>query len=270
MHRPWIDIGAPAVALTMAVSSLLVPSLAGGQENFEIQVYGSETVPAGSTMLELHSNVAAQGTTRTVNGIVRSQGAVHATIEITHGWTPWFETAVYLFTSIQPDGGWEWVGNHIRPRIRAPDSWRLPVGLGLSTEIGYQRRAFSPDTWSIEIRPIIDKHWGPWYAAFNPVLDVALAGEGAGQGPGFSPASKISYQATRRISPGLEYYGSLGSVGGFDRFRDQQHQLFPVIDLDLGPQWEFNAGVGIGLTPGTDRLLFKVIVGYRFDWGMGE
>lgn len=269
MHLPWLDIGAVVFGLAMAVSSLLVASVAGGQENFEIQVYGSETVPAGSTVFELHSNVAARGTTRTVNGIVPSQGAFHETIEITQGWTPWFETAFYLFTSIQPDDGWEWVGNHIRPRVRAPDSWQLPVGLGLSTEIGYQRRAFSPDTWSVEIRPIIDKQWGPWYCAFNPVLDVAIKGEGVGHGPGFAPASKISYQATPKISPGIEYYGSLGPVGALDRFRDQQHQIFPVIDLDLGPRWEFNAGVGVGLTPTTDRLLFKMILGYRFDWGGG-
>src|SRR5947207_11497312 len=27
------------------------------QDNYEIQVYGSETVPAGATMVELHSNI---------------------------------------------------------------------------------------------------------------------------------------------------------------------------------------------------------------------
>jgi hypothetical protein len=66
---------------------------------------------------------------------------VQEPIEITQGWTPWFETGFYLFTSIQPGGGWEWVGDHIRPRIRAPESWHLPVGLSLSTEIGYQQRS---------------------------------------------------------------------------------------------------------------------------------
>jgi len=31
------------------------------------------------------------------------------------------------------------------------------VGLSLSTEIGYQQRSFSTDTWTVEIRPILDK-----------------------------------------------------------------------------------------------------------------
>jgi len=37
-----------------------------------------------------------------------------------------------------------------------------------------------------------------------------------------------------------------------------------VLDVDLGPRWEFNLGVGVGLTPATDRLIVKAILGYRF------
>ena len=85
----------------------------------------------------------------------------------------------------------------------------------------------------------------------------------------FSPAAKVSYNVTPKVAIGLEYYGALGPVTHFDRAHDQQHQLFPVIDLDLGPKWEFNAGVGFGLTPSTDRLIIKMILGYRFDWGGG-
>jgi hypothetical protein len=216
-------------------------------------------------MVELHSNVAARGTTRTENGVVRSQGAFHGTLEITQGWTPWFETGFYVFTSIQPDSTWEWVGDHIRPRVPAPEAWHLPVGLSLSTEIGYQRRAFSTDTWTLEIRPIIDKQWGPWYVSFNPVFARAIKGENAGRGFEFSPSFKIGYDITPKICAGIEYYAALGPVTGFDRFKEQQHQVFPVIDLNLGPKWEFNAGVGVGLTPNTDRLIVKVILGYRFE-----
>src|SRR3982074_315296 len=90
----------PALALS-AILSAVAPVAA--QNNFEIQVYGSETVAPGTTMVELHSNVAAQGTTWTINGVLRTQGAFHETLEITHGWTPWLETGFYVFTSIQPD-----------------------------------------------------------------------------------------------------------------------------------------------------------------------
>ncbi len=243
---------------------------ADAQENFEIQVYGSETVAPGSTMVELHSNVAADGSRRTLNRVLRTQGAFHETLEITQGITSWLETGFYVFTSIQPDTTWEWVGDHIRPRVRAPEGWELPVGLSLSAELGYQRRAFSTDTWTLELRPIVDKQWKRWYVAINPTLERAIKGGSIDRGFEFSPAAKVSYNATPNVAIGLEYYGSLGRVTHFDRARDQQHQLFPVIDLDLGPRWEFNAGIGFGLTPSTDRLIVKMILGYRFNWLGGE
>lgn len=257
-----------AVGLFMACA--LLPSVARAQGNFEIQVYPSETVTPGTTMVELHSNVAARGTTGRENGVMPTQGAFHETLEITQGWTSWFETGFYLFTSIQPDSGWEWVGDHIRPRVRVPESWHLPVGLSLSTEIGYQRRRFSEDTWTLEIRPIIDKQWGPWYVSFNPVFGRAIKGQNTGRGFEFSPSLKIAYDVTPKVSVGLEYYGTVGPVSRFDPWKEQQHQLFPVVDLNLGPKWEFNFGVGVGLTPSTDRLIVKMILGYRFDWGSGE
>jgi Putative MetA-pathway of phenol degradation len=247
-----------------------VPVLAQG--NFEIQVYGSETVAPGATMIELHSNSALQGTTHVSDGVRPTDHAAHETIEITHGWTSWFETGFYIFTSIQPDGGWEWVGDHIRPRVRAPESWHLPVGLSLSTEIGYQRRQFSTDTWTWELRPIIDTQIGRWYLSFNPVFDKSLKGEGVKQGRGFefSPNAKVGYDLTKNISAGLEYYGALGPVSGFDPRSKQEHLIFPVVDLNLGPRWEFNAGIGFGLTPSTDSYVLKLILGYRFGGPASE
>ena len=258
-----------ALSLLVLCAALVRPWPAAGQNNFEIQVYGSDTVAPGTTMVELHSNIAAEGSRRTLDHVLRTQGAFHETLEITQGITSWFETGFYIFTSIQPDTTWEWVGNHIRPRVRAPESWHLPVGLSLSSELGYQRHAFSVDTWTLELRPIIDKQWGPWYVSINPVLDRAITGDNVKNGFEFSPAAKISYSVTPKVALGLGYYGALGPVTHFDSGRDQQHQLFPVIDLDLGPKWEFNFGIGFGLTPSTDRLTIKMILGYRFDWGGG-
>src|SRR5215471_7351590 len=241
------------------------PNWVMAQGNFEIQVYGSETVTPGQTMVELHTNTAIKGTTQKEDRVFPTQHAWHETIEITHGFTPWFETGWYIFTSIQPDAGWKWVGDHIRPRLRVPESLHWPVGVSLSTEIGYQQRTFSTDTWTLEIRPIIDKQWGPWYVSFNPVLERSLKGESVKRGFEFSPNAKASYAIAPKISAGLEYYGEIGPVKAFDPLRKQQHLLFPVLDLDLGPRWECNVGAGIGLTAETDRLLVKLILGYRFD-----
>jgi hypothetical protein len=123
---------------------------------------------------------------------------------------------------------------------------------------------------TLELRPIVDKTVGPWYLAFNPVFGTSLRGENVDRGFEFSPNAKVAYDVAPKVALGLEYYGTLGPVSGFDPVRQQQHQIFPVIDLDLGPRWEFNAGVGIGLTPATDRLIVKLILGYRFGGEVQE
>jgi hypothetical protein len=192
---------------------------------------------------------------------------MHETLEITHGFTDWFETGFYVFSTIQPDGGWQWVGDHLRPRVAIPEKWHWPVGLSLSQEVGYTRAKFSGDTWTYELRPIIDKKIGPWYLAFNPTFDRSLHGPSVSKGWEFSPNVKISYDITPKIAGGVEYYGTTGPATEFDPIREQQHQIFPTIDLNVSPKWEFNFGVGWGLTPATDHLIVKCIIGRRFSWG---
>lgn len=237
------------------------------QDNYEIQVYGADTVERRSTMVELHSNFTVQGSKTTVNGVLPTNHALHETIEITLAGNDWFETGFYIFTSARSGQGWDWVGDHIRPRFRIPEKWGWPVGVSLSNEIGYQRRQFSEDTWTWEMRPIVDKKLGRWYLSFNPTIDKSLHGLNAGQGWGFSPNAKVSYDFSKAVSAGLEYYGALGPIGNLDPLSDQQQQIFPSVDLNLDPQWEVNFGVGWGLTRSTDHLIVKAIVGRRFSWG---
>jgi len=234
------------------------------QGNYEIQVYGSDTVAPGRTMVELHSNFTFEGFKTGEQGVLPDEHQTHETVEITQGWTDWFETGFYIFTSYGPHQGYYWVGDHIRPRIRVPDKWHWPVGVSVSTEIGYQRPIFSADTWTWEIRPIVDKQWKSWYLAFNPALERSFHGPSVNEGVGFSPNFKMAYSLTRKLSAGLEYYGSLGPVTGFDPLYQQQQQIYPTIDYDFGPNWEFNLGVGVGATRSTDHLLVKMILGHRF------
>jgi hypothetical protein len=236
------------------------------QDNYEIQVYGAETVPRGVTMLELHSNFTVSGSKETIDGVLPTNHAFHETLEITHGFNSWFEVGFYVFTSARSGNGWQWVGDHIRPRVRAPESWHLPVGLSISNEIGYQRHAFSANTWTWEIRPIIDKQVGRLYLSFNPTFDKSFKGPDSNRGFEFSPNFKAGYDITKKINAGFEYYGALGPVTGFDPIGEQQQQIFPCIDLNLSPKWEFNFGVGVGVTHGTDHLIVKMILGRRFNF----
>ena len=243
-----------------------LPGLGHAQANYEIQVYGSETMPPQSLMLELHSNYTVEGEKRVVDGTYPTNHQLHETVELTAGITSWAEVGFYIFTSEQNGHGVQWVGDHIRPRIRVPESWGWPVGVSLSTEIGYQRAVYSADTWTWEIRPIIDKTIGRWYFAINPALERALHGPGVRSGYGFAPAAKVGYDFTRTVSGGIEYYSDYGSLGDFAPTHEQQQQIFLVADLNISPVWEINFGVGLGATGSTDHFIVKAILGRRFDW----
>ncbi len=242
------------------------------QDNYEIQVYGADTVAPKTTMLELHSNFTADGSQPlpglklAADGTYPTDHVEHETIEITQGINSWSEVGFYIFPSAGSGQGWQWVGDHIRPRVRVPDSWHWPVGVSLSTEIGYQRRVFSTDTWTWEIRPIVDKQMGRWYFAVNPALERSFHGRSVHEGVGFSPNAKISFDFNKYVSGGLEYYASYGSLRGFDSLHNQQQQFFPAVDLNVSPDWEINFGVGVGPTASTDHWIVKAIVGRRFDW----
>jgi hypothetical protein len=224
----------------------------------------------GTTMFELHSNYTAWGEKDIIKGVRPSNHALHETLEITQGITDNFELGFYLFTNYTSPYGYQVVGTHLRPRIMAPEKWKLPVGLSLSAEFGYQRQEYSADTWILELRPIIDKTFGSLYIGLNPVLSFSLKGNGNQHVPSFTPNVKCAYTVFPKLSIGAEYYGDLGAINHFEKGPDQSHALFAVADLYIDPRWEINFGPGWGLSKATDGLVIKLLLGRRIQWKRNE
>jgi hypothetical protein len=251
---------APWVVVSIMISG------AQAQGNYEVQVYGAGLVPRANTMVEFHTNFTPRGPLVVDPAVQPDEHALHETLEVTHGFTDWLEVGGYLFMSGRSGDGWQWVGDHIRPRLSVPERWRWPVGVSLSQEFGYQRSNFSQDTWTWEIRPIVDMELDRVYWAVNFAFGRSFRGPGSGQGFDCSPSAKVSVKIDKRVDAGLEYYGGLGFLRHLDPLESQTHQVFPTVDLNFGPDWEFNAGVGIGLTDATSRWFVKVIVGRRLPF----
>src|SRR5438477_3423505 len=253
------------MAKILLFTALLFCLPAAAQENYEIQVYASPTMTKGHTIFELHSNFTFAGEKNIVEGVNPSYHSLHETLEITHGITESFEIGFYLFTNYTDPFGYKVIGTHIRPRIHVPPKWNWPIGVSLSTELGYQRRQYSADTWNIEIRPIIDKRWWKFYLAFNPVFGISLKSDSNIHTPGFEPNIKASY-TFNKLALGVEYYGDVGLINDIPRFSKQSHTLFLVADLYIDPKWEINIGPGFGLTENTDAFVFKILIGRRINW----
>src|SRR5580704_4419198 len=116
--RTGYFVGAPAL-LFLALFAVQ----ARAQDNYEIQVYPSETMAPKTLLIELHSNFTVDGTTTTQFGMLPTQHQEHETIELTEGINDWSEVGFYIFTAEQSGHGVQWVGDHIRPRVRVPPRW---------------------------------------------------------------------------------------------------------------------------------------------------
>jgi hypothetical protein len=275
---------AHAILCGAILALFALPLTARAQDNYEIQVYPSETMVPGTLLVELHSNYTVQGSTTKQYGLLPTQGQEHETVEFTQGINPWMEVGFYVFTEEHNGTGVQWVGDHIRPRFRIPPNWHWPVGVSVSNEIGYARAAYANPTWSWQIMPIVDQTVGRWYWSVNTTMNWGIhptslpPGTPPGQvqsyyrdvsphGVTFGPAATLTFQPSKLYNFGVEYYGSWGEFGHFVNLHNQQQEIFPVVNLFVSPKWEINFGAGWGATASTDHLIVKGILGHYFNWG---
>jgi hypothetical protein len=252
----------------IVLGAILVCAAAAGasaQDLFEIQVYPYDTVEPGRTMLEFHTNFIPSGTKTTEDGVFANHQQFHVTMEVTHGFTKYFETGFYLETApYVPDHGAQFVGWHIRPRFSVPGIEGFPFKMSLSFEYAFNQKAFDPNEQTLEIRPIFERERGRLYLSINPSLSVAIKGPDAGTAPGFGPSGKVGWDFSKQLAAGVEYYSETGTVRHFGRLADQHHIIFGAADLTVSPDWEINFGLGRGLTGTSEHWIVKSIVGYRF------
>src|SRR5262249_41718827 len=117
---------------------------------------------------------------------------------------------------------------------------------------------FDDSELELELRPILEKDFGLFSFMFNPKFEKAIfVGPNKNKGFEFGYASGCYYRWRRSLSPGIEFYGGVGLMNDVDLPEEQQHYLFPVLWGELPYGIEYNAGLGIGLTRGSDRLLLK-------------
>ena len=247
--------------LLVILFTTIAATHASAQADNEIQVYASPTIQHLWTIFELHSNYTVKG--KKFMSDPESAKWTNETLEITHGFGRNFEIGFYTFTGFSPDGDFQYLGNQVRPRVTVPQDWKWNFGASLSMEFGFFRpHKDSGFNWQGELRPVVDKNYGPLYFGFNPNLDFVLSG--ADKGIGFSPQFKTVYTIRDKVGVGFEYYGSFGEFTKI--FKWNEHLFGPMIDLYAHPKLELNAGMLFGLTPGSNQRVIKVLLGKRVAW----
>ena len=232
----------------LGVFALLASDPLSAQEHFEIAVYPYATAHRGEWELEGHLNLASRGTSGFAGTVAPTQGQWRFAAEVTRGITDHWEVAGYVLGAQVPGMGLEYAGWRLRSRMRAPESWRLPVKVGFSAEYEATRSAFSDSPRTAELSAILERRFGTLQLLADPTVERDLVGPGHEWE--FEPRARAGLDISRVVTLGFEWYGSFGEAS-------QWHQFYPTTDLRLGADMTLHLGIGFGGASASDRLVFK-------------
>jgi hypothetical protein len=224
----------------------------------EIQVYDARIAAPGVLNLTLHDNYTPDGRTAPAYpGAIIPDHALNGVPEWAYGITNWFEAGLYLpLYTLSGNGGLTYNGFKVRALFARPDAADQPFFYGINFEFSWNTGHWDQARHTLEIRPIIGWHLGAFDVIVNPIIDSRYDGFARLD---FAPDTRVAYNINRTWSAALEEYADFGPLHGFYPGRQQQQQLFAVID-HVGRTWSIEAGIGAGLTAASDHLVLKLIL----------
>jgi len=227
---------------------------------FEIQVYDAEIDKPSQAALEIHLNNTLKGHSKSdYDGGLPSNHLTHMTLEPSLGITPYWEMGGYLQYGMSPDGHTDFAGVKYRNKLVMPKEQTAPWQFGANFEISYIPHLFEDSLFGGEIRPILGYSVASWTLLFNPILGFSFSTPS--QVPVFEPALKMIWDTHRGFTIGPEYFASVGPLDMIPAIQNQEHLLFLALDL-TNSDWEWNVGVGRGLTDSANAWTVKSIIGH--------
>ena len=244
--------------MRLALAVLLASTAAASALTDEIQVYTGDIAAPGVFNLTWHNNYTPDGLkTPDFPGGLSDNHGLSGVTEWAYGVTDWFEAGLYLpLYAVTPDHGGQLNGFKLRTLFVNPDNATSNFYYGVNFEFSFNSRHWDGREETGEVRPIIGYRMGAWSLTFNPILDNSYSGLSRLD---FAPATRLDYAVSPGWTAALEEYDDFGELRGFAPADQQSHQLFAVVDHDLGTV-SVEAGVGFGLTPATDKLTLKLIL----------
>ncbi|HYL58222.1 MAG TPA: hypothetical protein VEU51_05085 [Candidatus Acidoferrales bacterium] len=246
-----------------ALAIVAVAGRAAAIDFYEIQIYSTDTTPAGHLTLELHSNTVSTATGVDAKSALNPY-QVHETLEATYGVWNFLEVGQYLCTAKLNNGHYEYAGARTKVHFRLPFTDEWPIEAGANVELDYMRRAAEENPLPLEMRPILQAGYRRFTLIGNFAFEKPFSGPQTHRGVQFSPSGSLAYDLSKWITPAVEYYGDVGPLQVIPGAQRQQHFIVPAANLHLLPQLELNLGVGIGLTRTSNGLFLKSIVGWTF------
>lgn len=251
----------PTLPAASLIGGLLLLSSGGAARAAdEIQVYNAGIADVGQFTIQQHLNYIALGQKDPpFPGGIPSNHSINGTPEFAYGMTDWWELGLYLPFSIQNQ---QFLSDafKLRTLFVSPHAADRSFFYGVNFEFSYEMPRFAQTRFGLEIRPIIGIRNAQYEFIVNPIVGVGFGRHGEVD---FTPAVRVARKFGDDLFAGFEYYADFGEIGNFKKLSDQSHTLFAVTDFKVG-DFGVNFGVGYGLTPASDRLVVKTIIGYAF------
>jgi hypothetical protein len=243
------------------VSFLLLLPPAWALDAFEVQVYSAALNAPRQATVELHLNYPAVGGKQPeYAGQLSRQGMAHMATEFAYGVAPAWELGAYVQAAVSRHAKLYYGGAKLRAKFVVPAAQAGPLQLGINIEASHIPVQFEASAWGGEIRPILGYADATWVALLNPIVEFNFSGPS--KSVEFSPAVKVARTVSAHWAVGPEYYVGLGPFASLQTLQAPEQTLYAAVDLLDGPV-EFNAGVGVGFGPQSQRLMLKMIVGTR-------
>jgi hypothetical protein len=245
----------------MILAGLLSMPLAAMAQTDEIQVYDAEIADQGVFNLMNHTNYTPKGRKEPdYPGAIIANHSVNGALEWAYGVRPWFEQGLYLpvYSFYSTGQGATINGFKIRELFVRPDAAKHKFFYGLNFEFSVNHDYWEPRTITSELRPIIGTHLGRWDLIYNPIMDTDYTG-GLG-GLQFNPSGRVAYNLNDKWAAAFEEYAGFGTFNDIQPLHDQFHEVWATMDRKSEKSINIEAGVGLGLTAGSDRLTFKIML----------
>lgn len=226
------------------------------QDPFEFEVFTPTTASPGEWELGINTNYVATGNKAFDGPFAPTEHQTRLAIELGHGLTRTVEVAAYALLAKQEGQSTDWAGWRLRTRVRAPDSWRLPVKLGVNVEVEGTDIRYGEHKHALEIAPIVAWGRGPLALTLDAPFARGLGGTGK-QEFEFEPKASANVALGRSVTLTTEYYNSPEDAGGLGPERVRRQMIIPGAVFLFGDDFRWNIGVGFGLTSTTDDLVLK-------------
>ena len=238
------------------------PGIARSQTD-EIQVYNAEIAKPGEFELTIHSNYTPIGRQQAdfPGGVVPNH-SINGGFEWAYGVTDFLELGLYLpVYTITNQGTPQFDGGKFRTLWVVPNAHERTFFYGINFELSVNTGHWDSHRTGLEIRPIVGWHLGPWDIIINPIVDSSFDGPGNAR---FAPAERLAYNLSESWAVALEHYADYGAFRSFDQPVHQYQEIFAVGDYQFNEANSIEFGAGRGLSPGSDRVILKVIFNHSF------